>query len=93
MAYQPKVIDVKVVSENPQNGFIEVVAELHDRNRCRVVFETDPNTGVRKATNVSRLYTVPCGVCKKDYLCYCLNRYLDEIGEQALEMIGKSKVS
>jgi len=93
MAYQPKVIDAKVVSENPKNGFIEIVAELSDRNRCRVTFEPDPNTGAPKATHVSRLYTVPCGICKKDFLCYCLTRYMDTIGEQALELAGKTKVS
>ncbi|WP_438446595.1 hypothetical protein [Gorillibacterium sp. sgz5001074] len=93
MAYQPKVIDAKVVSENPNNGYFEIVAELHDRNRCRLTFEKDPETGTPKVTHVNRLYTVPCGICKKDFLCYCLNRYMDDIGAQALEFTGKSKVS
>jgi len=92
MAYQAKVVNAKVVSENKNNGFFEIVAELSDRNRCRVTFERNEQ-GEAVATHISRLYTVPCGICKKDFLCYCLNRYKEEIGEQALELTGKSKVS
>lgn len=93
MAYQARVVEAEVVSENKQNGFFEIVAVLSDRNRCRITFEPNPETGEPKATAISRLYTVPCGICKKDYLCYCLNRYLDTLGEQALEVAGVKKVS
>lgn len=93
MAYQAKVVEATVVSENKKNGFFEIVAVLSDRNRCRLTFETDPETGAPKVTHINRLYTVPCGICKKDFLCYCLNRYMDEIADQALEMTGKVKAS
>jgi hypothetical protein len=93
MAYQAKVVEATVVSENKQNGFIEIVAVLSDRNRCRVTLEPDAATGGFKATHINRLYTVPCGICKKDFLCYCLNRYMDQIAEQALELTGLTKVS
>lgn len=93
MAYQARVVEANVVSENKQNGFFEIVAVLSDRNRCRITFESDKETGKPKATHINRLYTVPCGICKKDFLCYCLNRYMDQIGEQALEIAGLTKVS
>lgn len=93
MAYQAKVINATLVSENKQNGFIEIVAELSDRNRCRVTLEKDAQSGGYKPTNVNRLYTVPCGICKKDYQCYCLDRYLDIIATQALEIVGLPKAS
>jgi len=88
MAYQPKVVNARIVSENPKNGFFEIVAELADQNHCRLTFEKDPTTGESKVTHVNRLYKVPCGICKKDFLCYCLNRYMHEIGRQALEVVS-----
>jgi hypothetical protein len=93
MAYQAKVVEAEIVSDNKQNGFFEIVAVLSDRNRCRISFERNSETGEAKATHINRLYTVPCGICKKDYLCYCLNRYMDVLGEQALEVAGVTKVS
>lgn len=93
MAYQAKVVEATVVSENKKNGFFEILAVLSDRNRCRITLEMDPATGAPKATHINRLYTVPCGICKKDYLCYCLNRYMDQIAEQALEITGIPQVS
>lgn len=93
MAYQAKVVEATLVSENKQNGFFEIVAVLADRNRCRVTFEIDPQTGAPKATHINRLYTVPCGICKKDFLCYCLDRYIEVIAVQALELAGVNQAS
>ncbi|MDF2924280.1 MAG: hypothetical protein K0R57_3194 [Paenibacillaceae bacterium] len=93
MAYQAKVVEATLVSENKQNGFIEIVAELADRNRCRVTFEKDAQSGSYKPTHINRLYTVPCGICKKDFQCYCLDRYMDIIAVQALDLTGLTKVS
>ena len=88
MAYQPKVVEAKKVSENKKNGFFEIVAELEDRNRCRLTFAVDPATKEPKVTHINRLYTVPCAICKKDFLCYCLNRYMTDIADQALKIVG-----
>lgn len=89
MAYQPQVISAKRQHVNEKNGFSEVIVELADRNQARLMFEKDPVSGKEKATHINRLYTVPCAICKKDFLCYCLNRYKDDIAEQALEKIGE----
>lgn len=89
MAYQPQVVNAKLVSRNEKNGFSEVVVDLADRNQARLMFEKDPVSGKDKATHINRLYTVPCAICKKDFLCFCLNRYKDDIAEQALSKIGQ----
>lgn len=89
MAYRPQVVNAKLVHKNEKNGFFEVVVELADRNEARLMFEKDPVTGKEKATHINRLYTVPCAICKKDFLCSCLNRYMDDIAEQALNLIGQ----
>lgn len=87
MAYQPKVVDAKIVSENEENGFFEVVVELADHNRCRLTFERDLETNAPFVTDISRLYKVPCAICKKDYLCYCYTRFKEDIASQALELL------
>lgn len=89
MAYQPQVVDAKVVSKNEKNGLFEIMVELSDRNQARLVFETDPVTKEPKVTHINRLYTVPCAICKKDFLCYCLNRYMQDIASQALRLVGQ----
>lgn len=87
MAYDPQVVDAKIVSDNKKNGLFEVVAYLRDRNQCRLIFERDPQTGIGKVTNLSRLMNEPCPICRKDYLCDCLESYMDGIAEQSLAHI------
>lgn len=89
MAYQPKVVEAEVVSDNPKNGLFEIKVVLQDRNHCRVIFERDLSTGKITPTNINRLYKVPCGICRKDFLCNCMTTYLQPIAEQALAIAGK----
>ncbi|MCD1260708.1 hypothetical protein B5M42_018055 [Paenibacillus athensensis] len=87
MAYDPQVVEAKVVSDNKKNGLFEVVAILKDRSQCRLFFERDPQTGVGKIANLNRLMKEPCPICRRDYLCNCLDRYMHKIADQALPMI------
>jgi hypothetical protein len=87
MAYDPQVVDAKIVSDNKKNGLFEVVAYLKDRNQVRLTFARDPETGTNKVTDVNRLQNEPCAICRKDYLCNCMERYMDNIAEQSLARI------
>ncbi len=87
MAYDPQVVHAKIVSDNKKNGLFEVVAVLKDRNQCRLVFERDPQTGVGKVTHLNRLMKEPCPICRKDYLCDCLEAYMPSIADQAMNYI------
>ncbi|MEW9699099.1 hypothetical protein [Paenibacillus sp. SI8] len=87
MAYDPQVVDAKIVSDNKKNGLFEIVVVLKDRNQCRLFFERDPETGVGKVTNLNRLMKEPCPICRKDYLCNCLDRYKQTIADQAMSYI------
>ncbi|MBP1988999.1 hypothetical protein [Paenibacillus eucommiae] len=87
MAYDPQVVDAKIVSDNKKNGLFEVVVSLKDRNQCRLIFERDPQTGVGAVTNINRLMKEPCPICRKDYLCDCLDSYMEGIADQSLKFI------
>jgi hypothetical protein len=82
MSYRLKVKDAQVVSRNEKNGLFEVLAVLEDRTQCRLVFETLEN-GETRATHISRLHREPCPICKRDYICKCVERFRDEIADQA----------
>ncbi|WP_426453955.1 hypothetical protein ACP26L_15995 [Paenibacillus sp. S-38] len=87
MAYNPQVTDAKVVSHNPKNGLFEIVASLKDRTVCRLTYETDEAGGAR-ATHISRLLQEPCPICRKDFLCNCMDKFKENISAQALEHTG-----
>jgi hypothetical protein len=87
MAYKPEVEEAKIVSNNPNNGLYEVVVSLKDRTKCRLVFEKDAQGG-SKVTNIARLYKEPCPICRKDFLCYCMNKYMEDISTQAAAIVG-----
>lgn len=86
MAYSPQVVDAKIVSDNPKNGLFEVVAVLKDRSKCRIGFERSAS-GEEHATHVNRLFTEPCPICRKDFLCNCMSKFLPTIAEQALQLV------
>lgn len=88
MAYQPQVVDAKIVSNNPKNGLFEIVVNLKDRTSCRLIFEKDAETGEAQVTHVSRLLKEPCPICRKDFLCNCMISYKDELQAQALQLVG-----
>lgn len=89
MAYQPKVVKAQVVSDNPKNGLFELSVVLEDRNHCRVILERDLTTGEIRPTHINRLFKEPCAICKKDFLCSCMDRYLYTIADQAMAIANQ----
>ena len=87
MAYNPQVVDAKIVSHNEKNGLFEIVAQLKDRTVCRVIYEQDAAGGA-KATHINRLLKEPCPICRKDFLCNCMSRFKEDISSQALNLTG-----
>jgi hypothetical protein len=87
MAFQPQVVDAKIVSNNPKNGLFEIVAKLKDRSECRLMYEKKP-TGEVKVTHINRLFKEPCPICRKDFLCNCMNSFISDISSQALALVG-----
>lgn len=87
MAYNPQVVDAKIVSHNTKNGLFEIVAQLKDRTVCRLTYEQDAS-GQARATHINRLLKEPCPICRKDFLCNCMTRFKEIISEQALEKAG-----
>lgn len=91
MAYTPQVVDAKIVSDNPKNGLFEIVATLKDRTKTRIGFQRDQQSGEEHATHINRLFTEPCPVCRKDFLCNCMSKFMPTIAEQALQMVKSAK--
>ncbi|ANE47775.1 hypothetical protein SY83_17470 [Paenibacillus swuensis] len=87
MAYRPQVVSAQIVSKNQSNDLFQVVAQLEDRLECRLTFSGDASTGDAKATHISRLLKEPCPICRKDYLCNCMTRYMEPISVQVLEKL------
>lgn len=87
MGYQPKVAAAKIVGHNPKNGLMEISAELKDRTVCRIIYEKDAS-GSFVPTHINRLQKEPCPICRKDYLCNCMQRFIDDISAQSLEQTG-----
>ncbi|WP_246627620.1 hypothetical protein [Paenibacillus solanacearum] len=87
LAYQPQVVDAKIVSNNPKTGLFEIVAQLKDRTVCRLIYGKDVE-GATVPTHINRLLKEPCPICRKDFLCNCMTKFKEEISSQALEMAG-----
>ncbi|NHN30685.1 hypothetical protein [Paenibacillus agricola] len=88
MAYQPKVMKAEIVSNNTKNGLFEVLVHLKDRTSCRLTYGKDTATGTAVASHINRLLYEPCPICRKDFLCNCMNKYKEDISQQALELVG-----
>ncbi|MFC0214235.1 hypothetical protein ACFFK0_17540 [Paenibacillus chartarius] len=86
MAYNPQVVEANIVSDNTKNGLFEIVAVLKDRTKCRIGYERTAS-GEEHATHINRLFTAPCPVCRKDFLCSCMNNFMPTIAEQALQLV------
>lgn len=91
MAYRPQVVHAEVVQKNQSDGLFQVVAKFDDRNACRITFSGDLQAGTAKATHLSRLLKEPCPICRKDYLCNCLGRHIENISTQSLAYLNNSQ--
>ncbi|WP_152394987.1 hypothetical protein [Paenibacillus guangzhouensis] len=82
MAYIPRVNDFKLSDYNEKEGLYQFVVELQDGIKCRMFYNRYPEWTVK---NISRLHTTPCPICRKDYICKCMENVVDQIHAQVQE--------
>lgn len=79
MSYKPSVDSVIKASSNEKEGLYEFIVHLADGSECRVSYNRFPEWQI---SNVSRLQKNPCPVCRKDFICDCMNRFSGVIAQQ-----------
>ncbi|MEK5058092.1 hypothetical protein PUW24_13975 [Paenibacillus urinalis] len=79
MSYRPQIVDLTTASRNEEAGLYEFTMKLADGTLCRVFYSRDPEW---KMTSISRLQKTPCPVCRKDFICKCMEKFAGEIHEQ-----------
>lgn len=79
MSYRPSVQNVTKASSNEKEGLYEFIVTMADGSACRVFFHRNPEW---RLTNVSRLQRTPCPVCRKDFICKCMDKFSGEIKQQ-----------
>ena len=82
MSYRPNIVNVTKAGSNENDGLYEFIVNLADGTECRVFYNRLPNW---RLTNVSRLQKTPCPVCRKDFLCKCMDKFSDDIHQQIEE--------
>lgn len=75
MTYEPIVKEKTLIERNDADNLYQVKVRLQDGTLCRVFY----NHG---AKHVSRLLTIPCPICRKDFICKCMSRFADQLDEQ-----------
>ncbi|MDO7907288.1 hypothetical protein Q5741_12815 [Paenibacillus sp. JX-17] len=78
-SYKPSIVDLKKAGINEKDGLYEFTMNLADGTACRVFYQRNPEW---KLMNVSRLQKTPCPVCRKDYICKCMDQYEGELNRQ-----------
>ncbi|MNJ65432.1 hypothetical protein D3C77_614440 [compost metagenome] len=79
MSYRPSVDNVTKASSNDKEGLYEFIVTMADGTACRVFFHRDPEW---RLTNISRLQRTPCPVCRKDFICKCMDQFSGVIRQQ-----------
>lgn len=88
MSYRPNVENVTKAGSNDKEGLYEFNVKLADGTECRVFYHRFPEW---RLTNISRLQKTPCPVCRKDFICNCMEKFSGDIHRQIEEgqWIGK----
>ncbi|GGA37289.1 hypothetical protein [Paenibacillus physcomitrellae] len=81
-SYKPSVDNVILASSNEKDGLYEFIVHMVDGTECRVFYNRTPEW---KLTNISRLQKTPCPVCRKDFICKCMDSFTGEIDQQMNE--------
>jgi hypothetical protein len=66
-------------SSNEKDGLYEFIINLADGTVCRAFYTRNPEW---KMTNISRLQKTPCPVCRKDFICKCMDSFADVFQQQ-----------
>ncbi|TMV48158.1 hypothetical protein FE783_19620 [Paenibacillus mesophilus] len=70
------VTDLQQSDSNEKLGHFQFLVTFADKSKCRIFYDKNPDW---KISNITRLLTVPCPICRRDYFCNCLDRFTDEI--------------
>jgi hypothetical protein len=89
MSYRPHITNVTKASSNDKEGLYEFIIKLADGTECRAFYHRFPEW---KMTNISRLLKTPCPVCRKDFICKCMESFTADFEGQMLgdEWIDKA---
>lgn len=89
MSYRPVITNMEEASSNEKSGLYEFILYLADGTVCRASYSRSPEW---KMTNINRLQKTPCPVCRKDFICKCIESYKGELEQQINEnqWIGKA---
>lgn len=82
MSYKPSIANVTKASSNDKDGLYEFIIKLADGTECRAFFHRHPQW---KMTHISRLLKTPCPICRKDFICKCMESYMADFEGQ---MVG-----
>lgn len=74
--HQFYVTDLQQSDTNEKLGHYQFLVTFADKTKCRIFYDKNPDW---KISSVTRLLTVPCPICRRDYYCSCLDRFTDEI--------------
>lgn len=78
-SYRPNIVNFTKASSNENEGLYEFMMYLEDGTECRVFYQRHPEWTM---TNISRLLRTPCPVCRKDFICKCMDQFKGELGQQ-----------
>lgn len=79
MSYRPNVTNVTKAGSNDKAGLYEFIVKLADGTECRVFYNRNPKW---QLSNISRLQKTPCPVCRKDFICKCMDQFSGDIASQ-----------
>lgn len=82
MSYRPNVVNVTKAGSNENDGLYEFIVKMADGTACRVFYHRFPKW---RLSNVSRLQKTPCPVCRKDFICKCMDKFSADIHRQMEE--------
>lgn len=82
MSYKPVITNVTKAGSNDKDGLYEFIIKLADGTECRAFYSRYP---AWRMTNVSRLLKTPCPICRKDFICRCMEAFTGDLEDQ---MIG-----
>ncbi|NMO95788.1 hypothetical protein [Paenibacillus lemnae] len=90
MPYRPQIKNVTKAGSNDKDGLYEFIVNLADGTDCRMFYSRNPEW---KLTNVSRLGKTPCPICRKDFICKCMEKFSADFDNQMKEREWLSKAA
>lgn len=79
MSYRPIISNMTEASSNEKDGLYEFIINLVDGTECRTFYTRYPEW---KMTYISRLQKTPCPVCRKDFICKCMDNFAGVFQQQ-----------